>query len=55
MRNQQHDPSLSHDAGTHRGVQRYPDGQSHVPGRVLRGVGRYLWCRETPGQRQTHG
>ena len=24
-------------------------------GRGVEGVGRYLWCRETPGQRQTHG
>ena len=34
------------------GVLQYPEGKSLLRVGVLRGVGRYLGCRETPGQRR---
>ena len=38
MRNQEHDPCLSHDAGTHLvRVLQYPEGKSHAAGRGVEG------------------
>ena len=50
MRNQQHDPCLSHDARTD--LPGTAVSGRGATGRGVEGVGRYLWCRETPGQRR---